>query len=187
MKKFHSILFALIIIFSASVLKANFLFDVSGMYNDVGDAKTQYGLGMSAGYNIHRDIILSFKFYMSEVTENANEANETKYSYDSWGLGIEYGMPINQVRSTWRNSLVISMSSTRAEEYGYDSSDDGVSFLLTTGIQFNATQHIAPFVDIGYHYSYHTGNLEDENISGVRINVGIRFAWFDTKNIDSDY
>ena len=174
---------------SASALKANIVFDGSLMYNDVGDAKTQTGFGLSGGFNLNRDISVLFTFLLSETTEDINEPLETTYSYKFYGAGIEYAYPINQIRSSWRSTISVGFSQTKAEPKNFSSeiSDDGVAFALSTGLQFNATQRFAPFIDIGYHYSYHTGDFKDDSISGFRVNVGVRFALYDLKNIDSDY
>jgi hypothetical protein len=170
---------------------ANIYADFIGVYNDTGDAEAQYGFGFLAGVGISKDVSFIARGVMTSLSENVNDPDEAKYSHKMYMGGVEYGYSIPAYRLVWRSSLLLGYSMTDVEErvnYVKSKTDDsGVCFEITTGIQWNATQHVAPFIDIGYHQSYYTGNLQDASIGGFQAMLGIRLYIFNVKSIDEDY
>jgi hypothetical protein len=191
------------IIFKITCITAFFLFipyqdalpniyaDFMGVYNNAGDAEAQYGYGFLAGVDISKDVSFVARGIMTSISENEKEPDEAKYSHKMFMGGIGYGYNIPAYRLVWRSFLLLGYSETDVEErvnYVKSKTDDsGLCVEITTGIQWNATQHVAPFVDIGYHQSYYTGNLQDASIGGFQAMAGIRFYIFNVKSIDEDY
>lgn len=170
---------------------SNVYTDLMGVYNNAGDAKTQYGYGFLLGVDFDKDFSFLIKGIITSLSENNNDPNEGKYSHMMLLGGIGYGYTVPAYRLMWRSSLLFGYSSTdveKSENYVKNSNnDDGVSFEITTGIQWNATQHLAPFFDIGYHRSYYIGGLQDASISGFQAMLGLRFYLFNVKRIDEGY
>ncbi len=170
---------------------SNVYTDLMGVYNNTGDAETQYGYGFLLGIDIAKDFSFIAKGIMTEISENVNDPDESNYSHDMFMGGMGYGYTIPAYRLVWRSSLLIGYSSTDIEErvsYVKSSANDsGICFEITTGIQWNATQHVAPFLDIGYHKSYYTSKLQDASIGGFQAMLGFRFYLFDVMSIDEGY
>ncbi len=191
MKRYSLIVFAAMLLMPILAKAGNFSFDVIGAYNNVGDAKNQPGLGFGLGYQVHKDFNIITRTIFSFVTENKNKPDQIKYEHLMSMGGVEYVYFFPQYRLFWRSSFTIGYSETmirsRTATGDYELRDKGANFAFSTGIQWIATQHLSPFLDLGYHNSYYYGDFEESKIGGYQILLGIRVYIFNTIDIGSDY
>jgi len=177
---------------SSTTAMAKVYVDLNGAYINTGDAETQIGFGGGLAFSLSREFNLIYRGMKSSATKDANDWNEKNYDHMMQMLGLEYCMPISTTRFSWKTSLLAGYSSTSLQKeesfWIYDYSDDGFAVAAWTGITFNATQWLSPFIDVGYHYSYYTGELQDDSISGLMVMAGVRICvWGPTKRIDDSY
>jgi len=176
---------------SSATAMAKVYVDLNGAYVNAGDAIEQTGFGGGLALSLSRDFNLVYRGMGTSASRNPNDFDEKKYDHMMQMLGFEYNMPVFS-RISWKTSLLAGYSSTylQKEEFAiiYDYNDDGFAMAAWTGITFDATQWLSPFIDIGYHYSYYTGELKDDSIRGLMVMVGVRICvWGPTKRIDDGY
>ncbi len=197
------ILIGILIFFISSTSSfANFYIDGFASYIDAGDAKILPGTGIALAFDIHRNVNLIARGGLNTITKRSDSyisSKKDKYSHTMGLAGIEYTYHIYKYRLGWKSSLLAGGSSTKIElkETFTDTSinptstkdsDTGMSAAIWTGIQFYATQHISPFLDVGYHYSYYSNDFKDDSIYGFHMMIGIRFTvWGINKKFDDDY
>ena len=172
-----------------------FSVDVFGAYVDAGDLKKQLGFGGGLGLGITDTVSVQFRFTASEKTENANKYYEEHYKHNTILLGVEY-VPVipflERYHLSWNTSLFLGMSSS---EYDYTTvawiedhgQDDGFSGLICTGPHFNLTQYVSFFAEIGFHYSYFSGELQDESVYGIQAIAGARCTLFGCRDYAKGY
>lgn len=195
MKKILAII--LFILISASNSFAVIFVDGFGAYVNAGDMENQLGFGGGLGFDINSDINFIFRTAVSSVTENKGETDETDYEHFTALAGIEYVPQIQalrELRLSWKNSILAGMSNSEASlENGSttstdsDVSDTGFACCFWTGLQFDLTQIISPFIDLGYHYSYYTNDFDDASINGYQVAFGIRFYLTGSRDYTGDY
>ncbi len=181
------IITASLLIFPSRDALSNLYGDFMGVYQDTGDAETQYGFGGLLGLDFSRDISFVAKSLFTEKSKKVDENITNRYIHNMFIGGLGYGYRIPAYRLVWRSSMLLGYSSTEIEVEGYNQNDDGFCFEIATGIQWNATQHISPFIDVGYHQSYYVNELKDASIRGFQTMLGIRIHVFRVKTVDEDY
>ncbi len=68
-----------------------------------------------------------------------------------------------------------------------DKDDFGIGFGIWTGLKFHATQYVAPFFDIGFHYSVFFADMKDNKIFGYNVMIGVSFTIGRNRDISSGY
>jgi len=198
------ILCSLIVLVSGTSAFAinNFYIDAYGAFTTNKDAKIQYGGGGALGYNVTGDFNVIYKMFYTIGVKNPNTNYEYSLNTLSNLVGLEYVFPIG--RLGWKSSLMAGISSLtiKAESdnpnpivQNWDDNSKsgmGIAGYVTTGIVFNATQHVSPFLDLGFHYDYHTENFyytADEGFSvfGFSVLLGVRVTIGNNRSIDADY
>jgi len=172
---------------------AVFFVDGFGANIDAGDLETQYGFGGGLGFNITSDLNLLFRSTLTSVTENQDKIDETEYEHFTALAGVEYTpkIPIlSRYRLNWRSSILAGFSNSEVSienvEDG-DASDSGFACSFWTGIQYDLTQVISPFLDLGYHSSFYINDFDDASVNGYQIALGIRFYLTGSRDYTSDY
>jgi len=181
----------LLFIFS-SVSYASVFMDLGGSYVMAGDAKNQYGATGTLGFSIHKDASFIAKSTYSTVTENQGDPDEVKYTHFTNLFGFEYTpyIPVlERYRLSWKSMALFGISQTEIDDSstGDSSSEMGPAFAILTGIKFDATQTLAPFINIGYHYSMYRKDLKDLSIQGFQAEIGIRFYFTGNKSYSDRY
>ncbi len=160
---------------------AVFFIDGQGNYSATGDYEAVSGGALGFGFSLTDDINFLVKAAMETNKENKGKTNELDYEYDRITGGIEYIPSIDfldQYRFFWRTSINLGAAmfeSEMPEVDDSDKSDMGFHLSIWTGLQFNFTQNIAPFFDVGYHKTYFTMGSGDLSISGWQLALGVRF------------
>lgn len=191
MKKVLAII--LFILISASNSFAVIFVDGFGAYVNAGDMENQLGFGAGLGFDINSDLNFLFRAAMTSVTENKDETDETDYEHFTALAGVEYVPQINALRSyrlSWKNSILVGMSNSEASMENVQKgevSDMGVACAFWTGLQYDMTQIISPFIDLGYHSSFYQNKLKDESIRGYQVAFGIRFYLTGSRDYTGDY
>ena len=182
----------LILIGTVSQSFASFYIDIMGAMVNADDLENQTGFGIGLGYGLNDEIDLYFRSMRTEATENANLFNEIKYEHVTAAAGVVFApvLPVlERFRISWRNTFLVgySMSDVYSEEFDNDTSDQGLSASLWTGIQFDATQMISPFFEMGYHKSFYENKMEDLSVQGLQFALGVRFYLTNTKKYSQGY
>lgn len=174
-----------------------FTIDVLGAYVDAGDLKGQTGFGGGFGMGITNILSLHFRFIQTEATENANKYNETNFEHMTMQIGAEY-VPVipmlEKYQLSWNTSIYLGISESHYEyynaavwPYNFDYDDDGYSVSIWTGPHFDLTQYISFFLEVGYHYGYYKGELQDESIYGFQALIGARCTLFGSRDYTEGY
>jgi hypothetical protein len=190
----------------------NFYIDGFGSLVTTNDAKTQFGGGLGIGYNIIDSWNLVYKFQMDLYSETYHNTSKTMdYKYMSNLIGVEYVWKFGRIG--WRSSILAGMSSVTIPYVGNDfgsptiytnhelDKDDysgGIVMAINTGAQFDLTQHVAPFLDLGFHYDIYSKEKKDYNYNslmntspiklyGINVLVGVRITIGSNSSIGADY
>ena len=160
---------------------AVFFIDGQGYYASTGDFDPVSGFGGGIGFSLTDDVNFLVKCGTESNTENKNTVNELTYDYNFFTGGLEYIPSIdilNRYRLYWKSSLNLGwaeFSSEMPEVNDSDKSEVGFHVSFWTGLQFNFTQYIAPFIDLGYHKTFFTTSGSDLSITGWQAALGVRF------------
>ncbi|HOO72899.1 MAG TPA: hypothetical protein PK926_14175 [Spirochaetota bacterium] len=178
---------------------ANVYLDVYGTFLTSGDAEYQYGAGGALGVDFVPDISFIYRGMYAFSTFDGDTLKEKKYGYMLQMLGVEYNYPVPKAYMGWKSSVMIGISELSIEEKkgsldpanptdSRTRKEMGFTVGIWTGVKFDVSQHVAPFIDLGYHYSFFSGSLEDELIHGVHLMFGVRFTlWKKSRDIYRDY
>ena len=178
----------------------NFYIDGFGDLSYMGDASTQYGGGLGLAGDITTDLKLIYRFSYTAITKSPLDKPPSgsmpfkKETYNSLSnrIGVEYLYPV-MPRLGWRNSAMIGVNSMDYSFYPVASSikdkksDTGPVFEIFTGIQYNLSQHIMPFIDLGYHYTYMANEMTNMTITGFTVLMGVRVSIFGNTSIGENY
>ncbi|PKL18281.1 MAG: hypothetical protein CVV49_06765 [Spirochaetae bacterium HGW-Spirochaetae-5] len=189
MKKLFLIVFIFFISISSSF--AAFFIDGQGNYIATGELDPVTGWAAGIGFGVTDDVNFLLRASVSETTENEGLASELKYEYSYAAAGIEYIPPIpmlEKYRIYWKNAVNIGAS--MFEVSFANGEDDGVGpgvyTSFHTGLQYNFTQIIAPYIDFGYHKSFYD-STKDVSIRGYQVSLGIRFYLFGSRDYEQGY
>jgi long-subunit fatty acid transport protein len=199
LKKAVGFLLILCCIIPASAFAVNnFYFDVGGTLLQNKDAKFNYGAAWGFGYNLVDKFNIVYHGAFAFAKTDPGETTEFSAQYISQGLGLEYVWYLWK-RLGWRSSLLIGVVMLDISEPNLTVLEDynslGVGMGLNTGVQWDVTQHVTPFFDVGFHYDYMfskreytaTTALQQVNVYGITLQLGIRFVFGRNKSIDSEY
>lgn len=187
-------LFFIISIFFFSITSsfAVFFIEAQGDYITTGDFEAVTGGGLGIGFSITDDVNFIIRCSTASNTENEGAIDEFSYNYDSATGGIEYTPPISLLedyRIYWKNSLNLGASMFEVDvknaENGEDS-ETGFIVSFRTGLQYNFTQTVSPYFDLGYHKSYYN-STKDLSIAGWQADVGVRFFIFGNRDYETGY
>ena len=188
-------LFFIISIFfiSISTSYAVFFIDGQGDYMATGEFKPVTGFTAGIGFGLTDDVNILIRSSFATNTENADLADEIKYEYSALATcGIEYVPPVDffeEYRILWKSSIHLGASEFRLEGESIEDEDLGPSLLASfhTGLQYNFTQIISPYFDLGYHKSFYKSGSTDVSIKGWQVAVGIRFYIFGSRDFNNGY
>lgn len=186
------ILTACLLFFSVNISFAAFFVEGRGEYMSTGEFKPVMGFGAGLGIGITDDINVIARFYQTENTEHANLTNETNYEIMAFTAGVEYIPPISfleEYRIFWKNSISLGRTDLSYEKKDAPLKDldtVGIIACFRTGLQYNLTQRISPFFDIGYYKSYFA-DYSDLKLTGWQTTVGVRVHIFGIKDYDDGY
>lgn len=184
----------ILIILSAGLLTspafANIYADFNGAYTQTGDLENQPGLGGTLAVSLHRNVNLFARTIYSTVTMDANKPEEVEYSYLMMMGGIQYISRIGESRAYWFVNLGLGAAKGEAEITlgGVTAGETGPAGALWAGIQVEATQRIAAYLEAGYHYPMYDNELEKADIKGFQVLLGVRFTvWGRNRSLFGDY
>lgn len=189
MKKILAVLIFLLI--STTNSFAVIFVDGFGAYINAGDMENQLGGGLGFGFDISRNLNLLFRAADTTVTKDKNKLNEVTFEHTTILGGVEF-VPVipalNNYRVDWKTSLLAGISDSNADFENFGSeSEMGFACSLWTGLQFNLTQVVSPFIDLGYHYSFYNDKMKNASIRGYQIAFGIRFYLTGNRDYSGDY
>jgi len=173
---------------------ANIYIEPFAAYINAGDAKNQIGFGSNFGIDVADGfkIVYQSMYSLMKVKEEIASIPVTKdYSHMTQLLGIEYIPPIpflSKMRLKWKNSLLTGYSSTKVKiDDSGEAKDSGISALFLTGIEFDVSQHISPFIQAGWQHSFYFQDFKDSKIYGIQVIAGIKFSIFRQKELGEFY
>lgn len=187
-------LFFIISIFFLSITSsfAIFFIDAQGDYIATGDFDPVTGGGLGMGFSLTDDVNFIVRCSTASNTENEGAVDEFSYDYSSATGGIEYIPPIavlEDYRIYWKNSLNFGASMFEVDQKNVpdgENSETGFIVSFKTGLQFNFTQTVAPYFDLGYHKSFYSSTA-DLSIAGWQADLGVRFFIFGSKDYETGY
>ena len=174
-----------------SASHANIYVDANGALTQTIDAENQIGGGGGIFFDVRRDVNIFFRSIFNTRILHYGSDNEVQYEYHINLVGIEYLYNIYNMPLYWKSSIAMGIGNTNIDFKDntiQDSSDDGFCIAAWTGLEYVATQHLSPFIDIGIHKSFYTKELKNSNIMGAQILIGIRITVYGkNRSILSDY
>ncbi len=175
---------------SASVASAAVYLDGMAAYTSAGEAETMLGFGAGVGFQAGENINIFIRGLTHSKTEDANTVDEAEYGHDMVMGVFEYAYTFPTAPFRWITSFGVGMTKTRVEQksLSVELSETGVGFGAWTGFLWMATQHIAPYLQIGYHKSMYAEDFEGENVGGYQVLFGVRFTLYGrNRALSSDY
>ncbi|MFW5770681.1 MAG: hypothetical protein ACOCX9_04520 [Spirochaetota bacterium] len=173
---------------------AEIYIDVSGMYNQTGDAENQMGLSSALGITVTSDLTAYFRFYTSGMTKDSDTVNEVTHNQEAFLGGIEYAYRFSSYPVFWKSSIALGTVSTSTD---WDDTTDpdhinkkesGMAAGLYTGVEYILSQRVSPFVEIGYLRTFYEKDYEKDTIAGVQVYAGVRVTvWGKNKGLFDDY
>jgi len=176
----------IILILSSSLASANVYFDIIGSYTRTDDIWDQFGGGGALGIDVTRDVSFFFRSMYSTKTLHSKADNEESYSHITGLFVVQYKLQLMNLPLFWTASLGLGASRSEASykiledtpEAESEISDLGPAAAFWTGMLYVWTQHLSPFLEIGYHRSFYNKDFEGKDIEGVQVFVGLRFTFF---------
>jgi len=159
-------------------------------YTNAGKADTMLGFGAGVGFQAGENINIFLRGLSHTKTENAGTMDKAEYSHDMVMGIFEYAYAFPTAPFRWITSFGVGMTMTEVQKdsQSVDLSEMGMAFGVWTGFLWTATQHIAPYLQIGYHKSMYSEDFEGENVGGYQVLFGVRFTLFGrNRALDSDY
>lgn len=186
-------LFLIVFIFFISITSSFAVFFIDGQGNSMATSELDpvSGWAVGIGFGITDDVNFLLRASASEAIEDKGLAGELKYEYSYAAVGIEYIPPIQileKYRIYWKNAVNIG---TSMFEVSFANGEDdgvgpGVYTSFHTGLQYNFTQVIAPYIDLGYHKSFYD-STKDISIKGYQVALGVRFYIFGSRDYEKGY
>lgn len=191
MKKIIFILFIYFMAVTSSY--ASFFIDGYGDHIATGDYEPVTGLGLGLGFSLTDDVNLLFRSSMATKTEYKDTTYELKYNYSSATVGVEY-IPVidlfDYVRLQWKNSVNVGASlfefDDKSSTEGKDSKT-GAFLSFKTGFQYNFTQVISPFIELGYQKTFFSSSSSEYSIRGWQASLGVRFYVTGSRDYETGY
>ena len=184
----------ILFILSAGLLSspafANIYLDFNGAYTQTGDLENQPGLGGTLAVSLHRNVNFFARTIYSTVTMDANTPEEVEYSYFMAMGGVQYISRIGESRAYWFVNLGLGTAEGEAETSlgGAHVGEMGPAGALWAAILVEATQRLGAYLEAGYHYPMYDNELEDADIKGFQVLLGVRFTiWGRNRSLFGDY
>jgi len=175
---------------SASVASAAVYLDGMAAYTNAGEAETMLGFGAGVGFQAGENINIFIRGLTHSKTKDAGTVDEAEYRHDMVMGVFEYAYAFPEAPFQWITSFGIGMTKTGVEQknLSVELSETGVGLGVWSGFLWTATQHIAPYLQIGYHKSMYAEDFEGENVGGYQVLFGVRFTLFGRNRVmSSDY
>ncbi len=190
MKKLLAII--LFVFLSVTNSFAAFFIDGLGAYVNAGDLENQTGGGLGVGFDINPNLNFLFRTVYTTATKDKNTVSEATYDHVSALAGVEYDprfQALGNYRLRWKTSILVGMSNSEVDVKAATEtvSDMGLACAFWTGLQYDLTQVISPFIDLGYHTSFYNDKLKDASVRGYQIAAGIRFYINGSRDYTGDY
>lgn len=167
----------------------NFYADFGWTFIDANKAKQQNGPTWALAWGFHKDFNFLYRGAGTSFKENPNLSNEITYNTAMHLGGIEYMYHLPDFHSHWKTALLVGYFNSKiSEKSSSEKSDNGVGFLITTGILYDLTQHISIFADVGYQSPVtYEGALKDYKLGGFTFLAGVRFSFYPNRDLGSEY
>jgi hypothetical protein len=165
------------------------------------DALLLYGAGL--GFDIYDNLELGYRYIRGDVTNTGSdlgsEADNNKYSLQTHSLFCEYRyrLPVSFPLSvTGGGSLGFTLADWK-KDWVKDTNnslkskkDKGLSYYVNVGVQYDATQKISLFTQIGYQGTTYMDKYITDKIStdGVQLLFGVKYnVWGVNKSMYDEY
>ncbi len=185
---------------SASYAIGNIYIDGIGAFTQTMDAKNQFGGGGSLLYQVDDSFNIFVKniytFRKIAARTDIGESYFKKYDYFLSTAGVEYLFNINKWPLFWKNAAGIGIGKASIRKnydsikrkYLVDEDDTGLALAVWTGLLYVFTQNISAYADVGFHKTYFSDELKNNDIMGFQALVGVRITvWGMNRSIYSEY
>lgn len=190
-------LFAIIFIFFLSITSSfAFTLFVEGQGEYINTATKHYpslsGFGAGLGVGLTDNVNLIARFAQASESHKLYSYFDVNTDCKFMTGGIEIIPSISsldKIRTYWKSSLEFGRSEFNYENnYPTNTHAEGRGYvvLFKTGLQYNFTQIVSPYFNIGYHKSSYPDST-DIKISGWEADFGVRIYVFGIKDYDAGY
>ncbi len=189
-------------------------FDFYGAHAEIQGAKNLLGGGGAFGVTVIDNFSFVYKGMYALASRPREYFGTRNYNYMLQLAGIGYVYNIPYIHLGWRSSVMAGYSQAEADgvdrQYnmlkavilnptspqGYQLIltgqvrklvDSGPAVALWTGLQFDLISYVAPFIDVGLHKSFYSGDLGNKNIIGLNVLFGIRLTLGKTNSLEEGY
>ncbi len=156
--------------------------DLNALYTQGGDLENLTGVGGAITIDLVRNLNVFVRSSYNQATKNSDKPDEENYTYIMYMGGVQYLLQISDTQLFWSNSAAIGAAAAESEIYvnsvGTTLEETGMCVAYWTGLLYNWTQHISPYIEIGYHKAFYSVDFEDADVSGFQFIFGVRFTLF---------
>ena len=172
---------------------ASFFIDGYGEQISTGDYEPVTGFGLGLGFSVADDVNILVRCSTATKTEYKDTTYELKYDYSAATVGVEYIPAIDlldYVRLQWKNSFNVGASLFEFDDKSStDGKDSKIGTILSfkTGFQYNFTQTISPFIELGYQKTFFSSSSSEYSIRGWQASLGVRFYVTGSRDYETGY
>jgi len=164
---------------SLQIAGAAVLLEGIGGYTAIADADNMTGFGGGAGIQVTDNLNFIVRGFFGNKINNPNDPDEEKYSHMMVLGFMEYYYRLPSAPVAFSGYLGLGYSETEIEEPAKEKlSDSGACAAFGAGFYFIMTQHISPFLTVGYQKSFYGVDMKDLNIGGFQVLLGVRASIF---------
>ncbi|MCP4134649.1 MAG: outer membrane beta-barrel protein [bacterium] len=168
----------------------NIYIDAYGILRDMGEGVMKFGGGGNVGIAITDDINILYVFNYTLRPMEPLLTTKRTYTNILYGLQVEYVFPIKAYRLGWKTGITLGMATSDVSFENLTDqnvNDMGIHAGLNTGIQYDLTQHITPFFELGYAYTSFLNQLSGADMHNFNLNLGVRLTIGSNQSIEEGY
>lgn len=179
-------------LFLSSIVHASVFVDASSFHSTSRNAPKQSGVALDFGAPINNDVDAVFKAAYTFAVDNEGYPNEISYEFLYVFIGGEYSPHfkiLERYRLSWKNGIYMGLLRSYSENklLSKENFENNLDYAFYTGLQFDANQHFAPFLNIGFHFASDKRDFFDVQERGFQAELGLRFYFFGSRDSTSGY
>jgi len=160
-----------------------------------GDYKPVMGFGGGIGLSLNENINFILGGGNTSMSEHTDDpANKINYEYHYITGGIEYIPTISFFEKylvSWKSAIKAGWSEFKLNGkktwFNIDDRESGLMTMFNTGLQYNFTQVISPYFDLGFQKTFFNTNKTSLKISGLEMDLGVRFYILGNRDYENGY
>lgn len=189
----------ILFILASSASYAGVFIDTQGMYShswsthegdDSINRDNCYGALVGLGYYIHEQVnirVAGGYFYSIPVRETVDG------DYTAQAMGFFFSLEfipyiplLSENRLFLLNNLTVGYTNTTVDfdtDMMEETGDTAIQLMLSVGILFQWTQHIAPYFTMGWTGIYYQGDWKESDTNQLLMTLGVRFFLYSPRTL----